>query len=258
MSNFDVQISDGVAVVTFSRPPVNAVDTASMIEMKSVFDAFADDRAVRVAVFTAAGDRAFIAGVDLKSVGTAPESVPVPRMIDPGSVARDAMWAITDCAVPVIAAVNGPAIGAGLAFAACCDVIFASDNATFGTTEINVGLLGASAHLSSLVGRHKAREMFFSGELVPAAELHRVGAVRTVTTRDGLLPAALDFARVLAGKSPLALRMAKASMNHVEGLNLKDAYRIEQTYTDRLVKFEDSAEARAAFFEKRDPEWKFR
>ena len=90
------------------------------------------------------------------------------------------MWAITDCAVPVIGAINGPALGAGLAFAACCDILVASENATFGTTEINVGLLGASAHLSLLVGRHKAREMFFTGEQVPASELYRLGAVRAV------------------------------------------------------------------------------
>ena len=93
------------------------------------------------------------------------------------------MWAITDCAVPVIGAINGPALGAGLALAACCDILVASENATFGTTEINVGLLGASAHLSLLVGRHKAREMFFTGEQVPAAELYRIGAVRAVVPR---------------------------------------------------------------------------
>ncbi len=99
------------------------------------------------------------------------------------------MWAITDCAVPVIGAINGPALGAGLALAACCDILVASENATFGTTEINVGLLGASAHLSLLVGRHKAREMFFTGEQVPAAELYRIGAVRAVVPRAELLPA---------------------------------------------------------------------
>jgi enoyl-CoA hydratase len=168
------------------------------------------------------------------------------------------MWSITDCAVPVIAAVNGPAIGAGLAFAACCDIILAAEHTTFGVTEINVGLLGASAHVSSLVGRHKAREMFFTGELVPAAELHRLGAVRQVVPRAELLDAALELARSLAAKSPIAMRMAKASMNQVEGLPLKEAYRIEQTYTDRLLRYEDSAEARRAFFEKREPTWRWR
>src|SRR5688572_15792224 len=118
----DVEVADGIAIVTFDRPPVNAVDGDSMEAFAAVFRSFADRRDVRVAIFTAAGDRAFIAGVDLKSAGTRPSDVPPTRMIDPGRIARDAMWAITDCAVPVIAAVNGPAIGAGLAFVACCDI----------------------------------------------------------------------------------------------------------------------------------------
>ena len=149
---------------------------------------------MRVAIFTASGDRAFIAGVDLKNLRTEPSNVSPTHLVDAGLAVRRAMWSITDCAVPVIAAVNGPAIGAGLAFAACCDMIIASDNATFGATEINVGLLGASAHLSSLVGRHKAREMFFTGELVPAAELYRVGSVRAVVPREQLMEVAMDLA----------------------------------------------------------------
>jgi enoyl-CoA hydratase len=168
------------------------------------------------------------------------------------------MWAIVDCAVPVIAAVNGPALGAGLAFAACCDVIVASENATFGATEINVGLLGASAHLSLLVGRHKARELFFTGDQITAAELHRLGAVRAVVPREQLLEEAGALARTLAAKSPIALRLAKESMNRVEFLPLKEAYRTEQEYTARLLGFEDAAEARQAFLDKRDPEWRWR
>jgi enoyl-CoA hydratase len=168
------------------------------------------------------------------------------------------MWAITDCAVPVIAAVNGPALGAGLAFAACCDMIVAAEGATFGTTEINVGLLGASAHLSLLVGRYKARELFFTGETITAEELHRLGAVRSVVPRAQLLDEAGALARTLAAKSPIALRMAKESMNRVEFLPFKDAYRTEQDYTRRLMSFDDSKEARRAFLEKRDPEWKWR
>jgi enoyl-CoA hydratase len=211
-------------------------------------------------VFTAAGDRAFMAGVDLQSVGSRDrgDEVPASLVTDPARMARDAMWAITDCAVPVIGAINGPALGAGLAFAACCDILVASDNARFGTTEINVGLLGASAHLSLLVGRHKAREMFFTGEQVPAAELHRVGAVRSVVPLPDLAQTARDLALSLAAKSPIALRLAKESMNRVENLPLKDAYRTEQDYTARLLGFEDAAEARKAFMEKRAPEWKWR
>ena len=227
--------------------------------MTEVFNSFADNREVRVAIFTAAGEKAFIAGVDLNTLGKSETDEPaLSSVTDSGLISRNAMWSITDCAVPVIGAINGPAIGAGLAFAACCDIIVASENAKFGATEINVGLLGASAHVSLLVGRHKAREMFFTGEFVSAAELQRIGAVREVVPRSELMSAARKLATTLAAKSPLALRLAKASMNHVENLPLKEAYRIEQTYTHRLLAFEDSQEARAAFLEKREPNWKLK
>jgi len=259
MSTVVVDIADGIATVVFDRPPVNAIDEPSMRRLGDTFNSFRDRRDVRVAIFTAIGDRAFMAGVDLNAAeGTEPAEISPSRLVDPGAGARAAMWAITDCAVPVIAAVNGPAVGAGLAFAACCDIIVAAEGATFGTTEINVGLLGVSAHLSRLVGRYKAREMFFTGELVPAAELHRLGAVREVVPRDRLLSTARALAATLAAKSPIALRMAKAAMNRVEHLPLKEAYHTEQDYTDRLMRYDDAAEARAAFLEKRDAVWKWR
>ena len=260
MSDLSVGVSDHIATVILDRPPVNAVTTETFAEIRDTFDAFNNDRDVRVAVFTAAGDRAFMAGIDLRSVGPRDRGDDVPAMLvtDPARLARDAMWSITDCAVPVIGAINGPALGAGLAFAACCDILIASDNATFGTTEINVGLLGASAHLSLLVGRHKAREMFFTGEQVGAAELHALGAVRAVVPRSDLDATARELAMALAAKSPIALRLAKESMNRVEHLSLKDAYRTEQDYTARLQSFDDAAEARRAYLERRDPDWKWR
>jgi len=260
MTELRVERDGHVVTVTLDRPPVNAVTRATLAEIRDVFRSLDDDRDVRVAIFTGAGERAFMAGADLESAGSVDRSdtVPATLVTDPARIARDAMWAITDCAVPVIAAVNGPALGAGLAFAACCDIIVAAEEATFGTTEINVGLLGASAHLSLLVGRHKAREMFFTGERVPAAELYRVGAVRTVVPRGELLAVARDLAATLAAKSPIALRLAKESMNRVEHLPLKDAYRTEQDYTARLLGFDDAAEARVAFLEKREPEWRWR
>jgi enoyl-CoA hydratase len=253
-----VEISDHIATVTLDRPPVNAIDNETYGEIVDVFESFADDRDVRVAILTAAGRRAFIAGVDLKTYGTAAAEPPARFVVDPARPARDAMWAITDCAVPVIGAINGPAVGAGLALAACCDILIASENATFGTTEINVGLLGASAHLSLLVGRHKAREMFFTGEQVPADALHRLGAVRAVVAPDDLSSAARDLAATLAEKSPIAMRLAKESMNRVEFMPLKDAYRTEQDYTARLRRYEDATEARDAFLEKRPPQWKWK
>lgn len=260
MSDVSTTIEEHIATVVLDRPPVNAVTPQTLIEIRDTFRALDENKDVRVAIFTGAGTRAFIGGVDLRSMDepVVPESAPPSRLLDRGRVARDAMQAIAACAVPVIGAINGPAIGAGLAFAAVCDVLVASETATFGTTEINVGLLGASAHLSLLVGRHKARELFFSGELITAAELERLGAVRAVVAQDTVVKAAREFAATLAAKSPIALRLAKESMNRVEHLPLWEAYRIEQDYTARLMQFDDSAEARRAFLEKRPPAWQWR
>jgi enoyl-CoA hydratase len=250
---------DHVVTVLLDRPPVNAVDTATLAEIRDAFRSVDDDRDARVVIFTAAGDRAFMAGADLRSFDSkAPEELPARQVTDRGRIAREAMWAVTDCAVPVIGAINGPALGAGLAFAACCDLLVASEHATFGTPEINVGLLGASAHLSLLVGRHKAREMFFLGETVSAADLQRYGAVRAVVAPDKLMDVARGLAVELAAKSPIALRLAKESMNRTEGHPLKDAYRTEQDYTARLQGFEDAIEARQAYLERRAPEFRWR
>ncbi len=256
--SISVDVTDHVATVTLDRPPVNAVDRPTFEEIRTTFTAFNDDREIRAVIFTAAGDRAFMAGVDLRTYGEAPTDPPPSRVVDPGSAAREAMWSITDCAVPVIGAINGPAIGAGLAFAACCDILIAADNVTFGTTEINMGLLGASAHLSTLVGRHKARELFFTGELISADELYRLGALRAVVPHAELMTTARALATSLAAKSPIALRLAKDAMNRVEHLPLKAAYPIEQDYTARLQRFEDADEARQAYLDKRDPDWKWK
>jgi enoyl-CoA hydratase len=253
-----VEVTGHIATVTLDRPPVNAVDRSTMAALAAAFESLGSERDIRAAIFTAAGTRAFIAGADLASVGQNGNGSEPSQQLDPGLVARQAMWAIVDCPVPVVGAVNGPAIGAGLAFAACCDILIAAENATFSSPEIDVGLLGTSAHISTLVGRHKAREMFLLGEKISAAELHRLGVIRKVVPHPDLMPSALEVAEQLAGKSPIALRLAKESMNRVEGLPFKEAYRIEQDYTARLLTFEDSAEARLAYLEKRPPVWKWR
>jgi len=253
-----VSVSDFVATVTLDRPPVNAVDRGALLAIRDAFRSLNDRRDVHAAIFTGAGRRAFIGGADLQTYGVPHDDDPPTETTDVGVVAREALWSVTDCAVPVIAAVNGPAIGAGVAFAGCCDMIVAAEHATFGTLEINVGLLGASAQLSLMVGRHKAREMYFLGEKVDAAELHRLGAIRAVVPADKLMDTADELAARLADKSPIALRLAKEAMNRVEFLPLKDAYRTEQDYTNRLLAFADSAEARAAYLQNRTPQWQWR
>jgi enoyl-CoA hydratase/carnithine racemase len=254
VGDLHVEVSDHVATVTLDRPPVNAITRATMVELRATFESLGDDGAVRVVVFTGAGEKAFMAGVDLKTFDT-DDTEADPD--DPGRLPREALEAVYDCAVPVIAAVNGPALGAGLAYAAVCDLIVAAEHATFGTTEINVGLLGASAHLNLLLGRPKVRELFLTGVPATAAEMERFGAVNRVLPVGELLPVAQELAASLAAKSPLALRLAKAALNETEFLPLKEAYRTEQGYTRRLLEHPDSQEARQAFAEKREPRWTY-
>ncbi|MGE0879811.1 MAG: enoyl-CoA hydratase-related protein [Acidimicrobiia bacterium] len=258
MGALQVSVVDHVATVVLDRPPVNSLDRATEIEMKSLFDSFNDDFDIRAVVLTGAGNRAFSAGTDLRAPGVPDEHLTPRRVLDDRSTVREMFWSIRECAVPVIGAVNGPAIGAGLALTQACDVLFASENARFGLTEINVGLLGGYAHLAQMVGHRKAREMYYSGELASAAELLAAGAVRAIVPFDELMTTATAFAQNIASKSPIAVRLAKDAMNRVDSLPLKDAYRIEQEYTYRLRHFEDSMEARQAYLDKRDAEWKWR
>jgi enoyl-CoA hydratase len=258
LGSVTVTLDEHVATILLDRPPVNAVDRQTQAELRAAFEGLSDDREVRVAIFTAAGDRAFMAGIDLRARDPDAIDRPATTVTDPGQRFRETLWSIRNCAVPVIAAVNGPALGAGLGFVSMCDLIVAAEGATFGMTEINHGLLGGAAHLAYLVGRRKARELFLTGELITAQELLRLGAVRAVVPRPELMTCAAELARTLAAKSPIALRLAKESMNRVDFADLESAYRTEQDYTARLARFDDAGEARRAREEGRDPDWKWR
>jgi enoyl-CoA hydratase len=257
MRYVNTEVADRVAVVTFCRPPINTTDNDAWKELAEVFCTIADTREVHAVVLTACGSRAFMAGQDLNAnPWTDGERTPT-ELLDPGHVVRDALWAVYDCPVPVIAAVNGPAIGGGLAVVALCDIILAVEGSRFGVTEINVGLLGAASQLMRLVGNHKAREMFFTGEMVSVEDLYAAGCIRAVVSAERLIDEARALALVIASKSPIAMRLAKESINRIEGLPLKDAYRLEQDYTNRLRTFSDAEEAAQSFMEKRPPEWRW-
>ena len=158
-----------------------------------------------------------------------------------------------ECQKPVIAALNGAALGGGLALAASCDILLASEAGCLGLPEINVGLLGGGRHTQRLFSHSRLRRMMLTGLRVFGPELYRLGVVEASTTPQALMPAALDLAREIAGKSPIAIKLAKHALNQIEGMTLRDGYRFEQTMTGELRKTADSAEAMRAFVEKRDP-----
>lgn len=249
-------ISNYIATVTIDRPPVNAMNKQMFEEIQAAFDALNNRADVRAAVFTGAG-KCFCAGADMKARSSSLEGAQqAPR---PGAMwahsraAREAFHAILECSVPVIGAINGPALGGGLALAASCDILIASENAVIGLPEIDVGLLGGGRHCQRLFGVYKARKMMYTGERIGAAELYRRGIVEQVVAPDKLMEATHALARNIADKSPIAIRLAKHAMNTIEFMDLRDGYRFEQNMTHDLSGSEDAKEAARAFVEKRKP-----
>jgi enoyl-CoA hydratase len=259
MSDIRTSVTDHVLTVTLDRAPVNALTGDMMRELTEVFSAVESSWDSRVVLLNATAGRAFCGGVDLADSARrhAAQQAPVAPtdLLDSGRVVRDCFQAVLDCPVPVIAAVGGAAVGAGLALLACADIIIASEKARFALPEINAGVLGGARPLQRLVGSFKARSMFFSGDFASAADFFRLGAIEEVVSVDELEDRSTAWATKLAGKSPIGLRLAKESLSRVEHLPLMEGYRLEQDYTARMVRFEDSAEARKAYLEKRSPDW---
>jgi enoyl-CoA hydratase/carnithine racemase len=235
------------------RPPVNAQNTQFNNDMALVFDTISDRDDVRVAVLTGAG-KCFSAGADIKDRAG--------KERQPGDAwqhnrrVRECFLSIVECQKPVIGAINGPALGAGLAVAASCDILVASEDAVIGLPEINVGLLGGGRHAMRLFGHSRTRRMMFTGLRVDGKELYRLGVVEACVPAAKLMETALGIAREIASKSPAAMRLAKHSLNTIEEMSLRDGYRFEQNMTVEIGKTEDSKEAMLAFVEKRQPVFK--
>ncbi|WP_374633603.1 enoyl-CoA hydratase/isomerase family protein [Ferrovibrio sp.] len=250
----DLQVSDYIALVTLNRPPVNALSREMRRQIVAAFDEISDRDDVRVAVLTGAG-KVFCAGADLKD---RPDPNRKGDFLDHNRITRETTNAIRECTKPVIAAVNGPALGAGMGLMAACDIFYASEDAVFAMPEINVGLAGGASMLRTILGRSLSRRMFYTGMKVSAAELYRRGVIEACTSPENLLPEAMGLAAEIASKSPLAIGMAKNASNMVDLMPQRDAYRFEQNFTVALSKTEDAKEARTAFLEKRKPVFKGR
>jgi enoyl-CoA hydratase len=222
---------DGVAEVVVDNPPVNALPVAGWFELARVMRSLGEDPAVRVVVLAAEG-RGFNAGVDIKELQA--ERDGHQALVDVNRGCFEAFAAVYDCAVPVIAAVQGFCVGGGIGLIGNADVIIASDDAVFGLPEVDRGALGAATHLSRLVPQHKMRAMMYTSANATAAELHGFGSVLRVVPRERLREDALEFAREIAGKDPAVIRAAKQSLNGIDLWDVKKSYRFEQGFTFEL------------------------
>jgi len=254
-TTLDIQIADKIAIVTLNRPPVNAQNTLLRTELTEAFDVLSDRDDVAVVVLTGSG-KVFSAGADIRER---------PNLGDnPGAygrhnrVVRESHNALVECSKPIIAAINGPAMGAGFGLIMACDIWVASTESFVSMPEINVGLAGGVSFLQKFFSRSRARRMFYTGMKVSGEELYRLGLVEACLPPEELMPYTMDMAREIASKSPIALRLAKEAARMTENMPLREAYRYEQSNTVFLSKTEDAREAQLAFLEKRAPVYKGR
>ena len=246
-----IEVEDFVAVITMDAPPVNAQNAQFNIELAYAFDCVSDREDVRAVVLTGAG-KVFSAGADVKARSGLSE---VGEKWQHNRRARESYHSIRECTKPVVAAINGAALGAGLAVAASCDILVAAEESSLGLPEIDVGLLGGGRHAQRLFGHSTVRRMMLTGYRVSGPELYRLGVVEACVPRGDVVQVARDIALEIAGKSPFAIGLAKQALNVIEELSLRDGYRYEQNMTAQLSGHPDSKEAMAAFLEKRKPKF---
>jgi enoyl-CoA hydratase len=240
-------VNGRVAEVTINRPPANALARATYRELTTVFEGFRHRDDISAVILTGAGDRVFCGGRDIKDLQIERSQPPTVDVGDPLRLAREAFWAVRHCAVPVVCAVNGAAVGAGLALVAVSDIALASNTATFALPEIDVGVLGGASFAQWLVGPSKARRMLYTAERVPASEIYRRGGLESICAPEVLMVQARSLAQTIASKEPTAIRMAKASMLRSDSLPLEAAYQTEQDYTQHLSAHAASAQLIANF-----------
>ncbi|MFE5700769.1 enoyl-CoA hydratase-related protein [Rhodococcus koreensis] len=254
MSAFEfltVETADTVATVTMRRPPVNAFSLPMYQEMTALFSAIERHAPNARAVVLLGEGRHFCGGNDLNEFRSMTPENAGARM----KIVREAFWSIYDSALPVIAAVRGVAVGTGLAIAASCDMIVASRDASFGLPEIAVGAMGGAKHLSRLVPQGLVRQMHYTADPVSASTLGQFGGIATVVDDGEVISAAVELAHRVTRHSPVAIKIAKRSLNSIEFMDLKSGYEFEQGLTGELSGYDDAKEAVEAFFERREPQY---
>jgi enoyl-CoA hydratase len=242
-----VERDNGIVTVTMDAPPVNFFDRDMYVTVRQCFEELGTDPEVAAVILTGAGDRAFCAGNSLEEFVELDERDAVDHLMK----ARACFHAIYECGAPVVAAVNGPALGTGLAIASVCDIRLASTRSTFALPEIDVGILGGQRHLMRIAPQGLTRKMALTGVRLSAEEALRAGMVEEVHEPEKLMEAARDLARTLASKSPIALRMAKMSLNAIERMELREGYEYECGLSTTLRGFPDASKAAEAIIHKR-------
>jgi len=249
---------DGIGIVTINRPDsLNALNAEVYTELYELFQELENDAEVRVVILTGSGEKAFVAGSDIPEMQPQ-SSTEINGFLEKCRIASDRIYTLSK---PVIAAVNGYALGGGCELIMCCDLRIASENALFGQPEINVGVIpggGGTQRLSRLIGMTRAKELIYTGGLIDANTALGVGLVNKVVSLDSLMAEAKELAKKLLTKSGRILSLAKAAMTSGASMSLSDALDLEAQCFALCFATEDQKEGMKAFLEKRKAEFKHR
>jgi enoyl-CoA hydratase len=243
----ETHTNDGVAEVVIDFPPVNALPVQGWFNLAEAISTAGQDQDVRAVILAAEG-RGFCAGVDIKEMQRTPGH---DALVGANRGCFTAFAAVYECAVPVVAAVQGFCLGGGVGLAGSADIVIAADDAIFGLPEVDRGALGAATHLARLVPQQLMRAMVYTCDPVPAQELKRYGTVLDVVPAAELRAAARAFAAKIAAKDGEIIRLAKQSLNGIEPVDLRRSYRYEQGFTFELNLTGISDRARQSFVEGR-------
>ncbi len=255
-NNLLIETTTGITTLTINRPQVlNALNSDVVRELECALFELNLDAAVKAVVLTGAGEKAFVAGADIKEMSGLSSF----EAHDFARRGQRLMLLINRMRTPVIAAVNGYALGGGLELALACDFIYASEKAKFGFPEVGLGVIpgfGGTQNLARLIGPNRAKELVFSGRVITAAKANAWGIVNELYPPEELLPKALETAREIAGRGALAVSFAKDAI--ASGLNMskEDGFRYEASLFGVLFSTGDQREGMGAFLEKRTAEFK--
>jgi len=254
--NIKFETEGAIAVVTIDRPKaLNALNDETIAEMDHCFSAIEGDQNIRCVILTGGGEKAFVAGADIGELSV----LDVPGGQKKCDVGQAFMFKLEHFPVPVIAAINGFALGGGCEVAMSCDIRLASEKARLGQPEVNLGIIpgyGGTQRLSRLVGEGKAKQLIFTGDMVNASEAHRIGLVDEVYPPEELMPKAKEMAQKIASKGPLAIQAAKRAINQSVAVDLVSGCAHEGTLFAAICASEDKTEGTKAFLEKRKAEFK--
>lgn len=241
------QVQDHIASITINRPPLNILNSEAYGELKKSFEELHDNRNTRVVIITGEGDKAFCAGADIKEFTELNEKTGSAYSARNQSV-RDYIW---NFPIPVIAAVNGLALGGGCVLSMVCDIRIVSVEAKFSFGEINVGIIGGTQYAIRMIPDCIAKYLVYSGEMISADEAFRVGLVNKVVAPEKVLSESFNLAEKISSKSPLALYHAKRSMNKGYNTTLEEGLALEHKAISQLWGSEEKNEGVKAFIEKR-------